>query len=250
VRVFGPNPLVWRRILLWSAETQVPTITAESAARTEMVRAQVEREFQGRQLSREEFLATLNVEVEIRELGDVEHPDFPRALELINKSNQFNTSGRRWSQQEFVADLGKRVRLFIFDVKDKFTRYGIVGAVICDGPRIEQFVMSCRVVGLEVEIAAVAEVLRIIQRDNPKVSATAELTETGLNLLARDLWERCGFECQGGEWSRPHLPTLGTPPHVKMTVEKDRKADLAGAEWGAFGGRMPAALHGTAGCRA
>src|SRR5437660_10773754 len=44
VRVFGPNPLVWRRILLWSAETQVPTITAESAARTDMVRAQVERE--------------------------------------------------------------------------------------------------------------------------------------------------------------------------------------------------------------
>ena len=32
VRTFGPNPLVWRRIFLWSAETQVSAITKESAS--------------------------------------------------------------------------------------------------------------------------------------------------------------------------------------------------------------------------
>jgi FkbH-like protein len=229
-RVLGPTPLVWRRVLLWSSETQVPTITAESAARTEMVRAQVERELQRRQLSREEFLATLSLEVGLREFRDVEHPDFPRALELINKSNQFNTSGRRWSRQEFLTALGKRVRLFVFDVEDKFTHYGVVGVIICAGPRIEQFVMSCRVVGLEVEIAAVAALLRIIRADTSEAVATAELIETELNLLARDLWERCGFECKGGQWSRRYLPALATPPHVKVIVEDNWEADFVAAE--------------------
>src|SRR5207237_6903915 len=40
MRVLGPNPYLWRRILLWSPETQVATITAESAARTAMVQQQ------------------------------------------------------------------------------------------------------------------------------------------------------------------------------------------------------------------
>jgi HAD superfamily phosphatase (TIGR01681 family) len=43
IRAFGPNPLLWRRILLWSAEIQVASITAESAARTEMVHAEAQR---------------------------------------------------------------------------------------------------------------------------------------------------------------------------------------------------------------
>ena len=46
IRVLGPNPYLWRRILLWSPETQVATITSESAARTEMVQKQVQREEQ------------------------------------------------------------------------------------------------------------------------------------------------------------------------------------------------------------
>jgi len=127
VRSFGPNPLLWRRILLWSAETQVATITKESASRTEMVRAQVDRETHRKKLSREDFLASLEVEVGLRELDGVQHPEFTRALELVNKSNQFNTTGKRWTKQEFYTGLANDIRLFIFDVKDRFTSYGIVG---------------------------------------------------------------------------------------------------------------------------
>jgi FkbH-like protein len=229
VRSFGPNPLLWRRILLWSAETQVPSITAESAARTEMMQAQVERETQRKQLSREEFLASLNVEIELREVDGVEHADFPRTLELVNKSNQFNTTGERWTKQQFQAALAAGTRVFVFEVKDRFTSYGIVGVVICDKSSITQFVMSCRVVGMEVEIAVIGELLRVLRKSTGAQKFSAKLKETELNLLARDLWQKCGFSVRGGQWSRAYSPQLAVPKHIRMsTTLSDNAVGVAG----------------------
>ena len=103
IRVFGPNPLLWRRILLWSAETQVSSITAESVARTEMVHAQVagqnrdvfehglaaiakarvvdrERERQRQQMSRQDLLDSLGLAVNLIDITDMDHPAFRRVL--------------------------------------------------------------------------------------------------------------------------------------------------------------------------
>jgi HAD superfamily phosphatase (TIGR01681 family) len=63
LRTLGPNPYLWRRILLWSAETQVANVTAESNARTEMLQAQVQREGQRQAMSRQDFLASLKLSV-------------------------------------------------------------------------------------------------------------------------------------------------------------------------------------------
>jgi FkbH-like protein len=219
IRTFGPNPYVWRRILLWSAETQVSVITEESGSRTEMVRAQMAREGQRKRLSREEFLASLGVGVEVCEINDTEHHRFARAFELLNKSNQYNTTGRRWTKQECIVAFNSDTSFFLFEVKDRFTAYGVVGVVIIHGSNIVQFVMSCRVVGMEVEIAAVAELLRIIHDRTGASAISAELEETDLNLLARDLWQRCGFVVnESGKWVRPSVPELRCPAHVAVSV--------------------------------
>lgn len=229
VRTFGSNPLVWRRILLWSAETQVATITAESTARTEMVRAQVERETQRRRLSREEFLASLNIEVELREVDNIHHEDFPRTLELLNKSNQFNTTGQRWTTQECSAALAGGMRFFVFEVTDRFTTYGIVGVIICHEADIVQYVMSCRVVGMEVEAAVVVEILRIIQESTKALRVTAELEETPLNLLARDLWHKSGFKLVDGVWTHPAAGAPAVPAHIRTSVELSKRAGVVPA---------------------
>ena len=213
IRTFGPNPLLWRRILLWSAETQVATITAESAARTEMIQAQVVREEQRQRLSRDDFLASLGVKLRLFEIGAVDHRAFPRAIELINKTNQFNTTGRRWTESECRLAFDKGDRFVAFEVEDRFTAYGIVGILVVEEAHIAQFVMSCRVAGLDVEVAAVAELLRL-WREAGVAAVRASLVETPLNLLCRDLYERCGFAETGGEWRREALPPLAPPPHV------------------------------------
>lgn len=219
VRVLGPNPYVWRRILLWSAETQVANITSESAARTGMVQAQIERETQRQQLSREDFLASLSLAITLRPLDGIEHPGFPRALELINKTNQFNTNGKRWTQAECAKAFASGTRFYVFEVKDRFTAYGIVGVVILKDAHIMQFVMSCRVAGMDVEIAVIAEILRLLSKDKAK-SVDADLVDTELNMLCRDFYRRCGFETVDGVWQRSLSPMLEIPSHVEMTSKR------------------------------
>jgi FkbH-like protein len=219
IRVLGPNPYLWRRILLWSPETQVASITAESAARTEMVQKQVEREEQRQHLSREEFLASLGVRASLSEVSSTADRRFPRTLELINKTNQFNTTGKRWTLPEcegFFRDGGS---VFALEVADRYTAYGIVGVLLVQDDAIVQFVMSCRVVGMDVEVAAVSGVLQALD-GRGILECGAVLEPTPANLLCRDLWERCGFAAAGeGRYRRAGDPPLMTPAHIELHLD-------------------------------
>lgn len=217
IRVLGGTPLTWRRILLWSAETQLPDITAESAARTEMVRAQVTREEQRQSLSREEFLASLNVRMTLFGVDDVAHARFPRVLELINKTNQFNTTGQRWTREECVAAFAAGIRFYAFEVADRYTEYGLVGVLVVDETGIRQFVMSCRIMGLEAEVAAVAQIIEI-SRARGAAAIVGAIVETDRNLPCRDLYARCGFETAPGGWRRATTPPLPLPPHITLSA--------------------------------
>jgi FkbH-like protein len=192
IRTLGRDHYYWRRILLWAPELQVPTISQESARRTEMVQAQAEREEARGHLSRGEFIASLNIQIEMIVIDDVSATHFGRCFELINKTNQFNTSGKRWTDQECV-DLFKRGgRFYAFSVKDRFSSHGLVAVGVTLDNTIGQFVMSCRVVGLDVEIAAIAAISGAL--GNAGASPVRALTmDTSANLLSRDLYSRCGF---------------------------------------------------------
>jgi FkbH-like protein len=216
MRVIGENPYLWRRILLWSPETQLPVITAESAARTEMVQAQVEREQQRKRLSREEFLESLAITVTLSEVASISDPNFPRTLELINKTNQFNTTGERRTVQGCTDLLARGGRFWTMHVRDRYTSYGLVGVLVTEGNSITQFVMSCRVIGLDVETAAVSELLRRMRADLSD-HVTAALIETPANLLCRTLWSGMGFAEVDGTWTRSLLADLPRhPPHVTL----------------------------------
>jgi FkbH-like protein len=230
MRVLGSNPYLWRRILLWAPETQVAAITAESTARTEMVQKQVERETQKKRLSREEFLLSLEVRATVGEIVSTIDARFARALELINKTNQFNTTGKRWTQQELAAFFRDSGRCFVLEVTDRFTAYGIVGVLLVTRNEIAQFVMSCRVVGMDVEIAAVAGVLQAIEARGAR-DMRASLVPTSANLLCRDLWERCGFLPAGAEQhQRSADPPLAPPAHIALRLDPAPQPALSAAE--------------------
>jgi FkbH-like protein len=216
IRVLGADQYYLRRILLWAPETQVPTVTDESARRTEMIQAAGERESTRARLSRPEFLASLGLRLRLIEVADAAHKSFPRAFELINKTNQFNTTGKRWTQEAMRAALAAGTTLYAFEVEDRFSQYGLVGVVIAGADRIEQMVMSCRVVGLDVEIAAVAEVLRRL-RGRGAAAIETRLVETDANLLCRTLFERCGFTVdENGAWVNAPDARPAVPAHVNL----------------------------------
>lgn len=162
IRVIGRYYQYTRSILLWSAETQSAFITDESSRRTEMMQAQVQRETLRQFASETDFLATLKVCMNVFEIDTPAHPGFPRALELINKTNQWNATGRRVNHAQLSAHLQEGARLFGMSVTDRFTRYGNIGYLLCNGDQVPVFVMSCRVIGLQAESRFLQEVMHTL----------------------------------------------------------------------------------------
>jgi FkbH-like protein len=211
IRVMDAPLVHWRRILLWAPELQQPVITNESAKRTEMIQAQVEREDARQSLSREEFLNSLSVVLQPIEIAGANHPRFDRCFELLNKTNQFNTTGRRWSAGEIEQFFSGGGRFLAFEIQDKFTAYGLTALVLIAGNTIEQFVMSCRVFGLEVEKACVVLACKgIVASGSDKINGKLEVS--GRNALSMSVYQDQGFEQIGGNLWVSSRKDFSVPP--------------------------------------
>lgn len=230
IRVLGPNHLHWRRILLWSPETQVPEITAESGRRSEMVQRQIARDGSRATQTRAEFLLGLNLRLTPMLIDADGHPRFGRALELLNKTNQFNTTGRKWERAELSQLLSKGGRLHAFEAEDRFSNYGLIAVGITQDAEIIQFVMSCRVAGLDVDLAAL---LHICRRIGTYGAITTTSNKTELNVMSRDLFARANFTEMSEDRWRLDTPSMAVhPSHVTLL---DAGSQDAGIEAGTYG---------------
>lgn len=216
IRVIGSNPYYTRRILLWSSETQVPFISGESASRTESIKGVIQREADRSTMDHDEFLRSLNIQSHHSVVRSSSDAEFKRCFELLNKTNQFNTTGRRWTLEEISHELEQGLRIFAFDVNDRFTKYGIVCVALVKDDAILQFVMSCRVIGLGVEMAAISVIMDAM-RGQGFHAALGMAQETDKNVLSRDLFARAGFQVgDKGTWSRDLNITFARPKHMQL----------------------------------
>jgi FkbH-like protein len=217
IRVIGSNPYVVRRILLWSSETQVARLSAESVNRDAMMRKQQLRETERASMSREEFLLGLNCSIRLSRLSSTSSPDFPRSLELLNKTNQFNTTGERWSEAQITGFFAEGGCFYVFSVEDKFTQYGLVGVILYRSGQFRQFAMSCRILGLDIEASVISEIIRREEAHRPGVDFAAVVWETEANMVCRDVYVRCGFVHDQSDptlFVRPRSPTSQIAPHL------------------------------------
>jgi FkbH-like protein len=183
----------WRNVLLHSPQTQSFSITNESNSKTELIKAKIKRDqSHSSTISREEYLASLGLVVNVDLISSAEHKDFPRCMELLNKTNQFNTTGKRWSDmelQQFLADRGKFLSV---RARDKFGEHGIIGLMLIRRGCIEQTVLSCRVFGLGIETSLISVVLSDIRGFEVRIDR-AILQETGKNAACLDFYQKNGF---------------------------------------------------------
>jgi FkbH-like protein len=100
-----------------------------------------------------DLLAEVEAEIVFMAVTD---PDDARPLELVNKTNQFNLNGRRYTEMEWLRYLrdGKS-RVFVVSYKD---RYGALGRIAvlgaqtgADGTVVDIWVMSCRAFSRRIE---------------------------------------------------------------------------------------------------
>jgi FkbH-like protein len=214
MRVLGRDPHVLRRILLWSAELQSSAISRESAQRSAMVEGQIRREAQRLQLDRSSFLAGLQLRVSALPLTAMGSDSAGRCLELINKTNQFNTTGERWTHEGLAAALAAGAQLWGFDITDVHTPYGITAVAVLEPGLVRQLVVSCRVFGLGIE----ETVLQLLARAQPWPDQTLSVAfaDTGRNQVALQNLTSAGL-LREGQRLRVALPALGSiPDHVTV----------------------------------
>jgi hypothetical protein len=98
-----------------------------------------------------EFLRSLAMRLEVT---DRSGGDRARAVQLINKTNQFNLNGRRWTDDEVGAVLSRGGRLVCATLSDRSGSHGEILALLMGADRVvESWVMSCRVFQRRVEHA-------------------------------------------------------------------------------------------------
>lgn len=142
----------------------LPPATSADKGRTEQYRQQAERkQFQASVSSFRKFIEKLELKVE---LAALKPEQFERAAQLTQRTNQFNATGTRRTAAELASLLasGERQALLV-RVRDRFGEYGEVGLCVYSPQaselHVENFLLSCRVLGKGVEhrmLAALGQV--------------------------------------------------------------------------------------------
>ncbi|MGI9628161.1 MAG: HAD-IIIC family phosphatase [Longimicrobiales bacterium] len=136
-------------------------VTEEDRTRTALYRRRLEglapSELGGADLT--SFLAGLEMKMTVQD-HSAPGPGSERARQLINKTNQFNLNGIRWTDEEIDEVLRGGGQLLGATVEDRSGTHGEVVALLIDGGGcVRSFVMSCRVFQRRIEYAFLAWLL-------------------------------------------------------------------------------------------
>ena len=186
-------------------------ITAEDRMRTEMYRSRLAgiapTDLAGADLTG--FLRGLEMQLTI---ADRSQGDRTRAVQLINKTNQFNLNGRRLEDEEVVATLATGGRLYTATLADRNGTHGeILACLVSADGTIESLVMSCRVFQRRVEHAFFAWLSTI---QNPPRRLRYQPTERNepIRQFLQDTSFRTGHgdlvELDAGIFAESHHSTL------------------------------------------
>jgi len=142
-----------------------------------------------------QYLASLKMEIVFQPFDETGRA---RIAQLINKSNQFNLTTRRYSEGE-VARLEADPSCFAMQVRltDTFGDNGMISVVICrpaakEDWEIDTWLMSCRVLGRGVESMVLRELVHHARRRNiQKLIGTYRPTDR--NKLVEQHYPKLGF---------------------------------------------------------
>lgn len=218
------DPSDYARRMLATNAFEAVAFLQEDKARSESYKANAQRlALKSDAINMEDYLASLEMEIHFDPFDETGRS---RIAQLINKSNQYNLTTRRYTESE-VAQLEEDSRAFTLQVrlKDKFGDNGMISVVICraegdDVWQIDTWLMSCRVLGRQVEHMVLQELLHHARAAGVR-RLVGEWRPSGRNDMVRDHYAKLGFTAdgEGSEGStRWTLSTDHEAPRPRMTV--------------------------------
>jgi FkbH-like protein len=172
------------------------SLSQEDRHRGEYYASQHERAHLERSVtSKEDFYRSLE---QVAGIAPVNASTLARVAQLTQKTNQFNLTTRRYTEQQ-IADMaecpGRRV--WSLRVADRYADNGLVGVAIAqvNGEicEIDTFLMSCRVIGRTVETALLAHVAADARQQGARW-LQGWFLPTKKNTPAKDFYREHGFE--------------------------------------------------------
>jgi FkbH-like protein len=222
----------YARCLAEAGYFEAVVFTTEDRDRTEQYAANAERESLLKlSASLDDFLRNLQMSVTY---GPFSAPNLVRVTQLFNKTNQFNTTNKRYSAEEIAqfAAAGETLTLQ-FRLVDKYGDNGLVSAMILrpDPVHVEIFeidnwVMSCRVFGRALEIEAMNIAVEEARSRGSEVIRAAYVP-TPKNAVIKNLYSSLGFTALNDRllgdgdtcWLLDLSKYVARPTHISQLVE-------------------------------
>jgi FkbH-like protein len=204
----GEDPALYARAILSAGYFEAIAFSEEDRRRADFYQDNARRVALKAQAGDvDAYLASLRMEIIF---APFDATGRARIVQLINKSNQFNLTTRRYGEAE-IARLERDESAFTLQVRlvDAFGDNGMISVVICR-PRdaatweIDTWLMSCRVLGRRVENMVLREIV-----EHARARGIARLVglyrPTERNGMVRDHYRKLGFTAvdttvEGDEW--------------------------------------------------
>ncbi len=150
----------------------------------------------------EDYLSQLELEMTIEPFHPERHLE--RAVQLLQKTNQFNLTTRRHSASELLALAESGSMILLASLRDRFGDYGRIALAIvtfADGiPSLDTFLMSCRALGRRAETMFLTAILERLGKAGQSV-LRAEYIPSNRNQVCAKFLSEHGFMEFAGQLS-------------------------------------------------
>jgi len=203
-------------------EFSVLNITDEDSKRGKMYVEQRKRnDLEQSTPNLESFLKNLELRLLIKKANEF---TIPRISQLTLKTNQFNLTTKRYQESDirkFSED--NKYLVGCLQVEDKFGDSGITGVFIVNKENskewlIDTFLLSCRVMGREVEKGMLGYIMNKAKEHGVE-QIKAQFITSQKNKPIEDFLPNCGFHKDGNSWIYSLKVPFTIPEYLTVRVE-------------------------------
>lgn len=190
------NPMNYTKALFESKFFDTLIMTNEDRVRANIYHEeQLRKRDLSKAVSLDDFLRELKIKIKI---GNSDDTTIARIEQLLNKTNQFNLTTKRYSSSDIIKILSDGGKVLWLSSSDRYGDNGIVGVAILKEIKnkkwlIDSILLSCRVIGRKIETAFLAEIINILKNENAN-ELYGQYLPTKKNHIVSDFYKMHSFK--------------------------------------------------------
>jgi len=189
------EPALYARTLIAAGYFESTTFSSEDVKRADFYRDNSKRvQILSQSSNMDSYLMSLDMKMTLTQFDAAGRS---RISQLINKSNQFNLTTKRYSELD-VKKFEEDQVFYTLQIRlnDIFGDNGMISVIICkkdpDAWRIDTWLMSCRVLGRRVELAVLQNIILNAKKAGVNI-LIGKYVPTTRNIIVKDHYKKLGF---------------------------------------------------------